>query len=457
MIMLKLYFYGGGQEVTGANYLLENKISGRETKILIDCGMFQGSKDREKKNNVLFEYNLETIDALIVTHAHMDHIGRIPILVKNGFKGEIFSTPATRELAKLMLEDALAILQHEAAYDGTEAPYEEKDIESAISKWKGLEYYEKLAVGDFAIILKDAGHILGSSVVEIYAEGKKTVFTGDLGNSPAPLLRKTDDVDGADFLIIESTYGDREHEERADRKLKLERTIEDTVSAGGALLIPAFSLERTQELLFEINELVEHKRIPQVPIFLDSPLAIKATTIYKHYENYYNKEAKYIINSGDDVFKFPGLKFTESAQESKAINSIPSPKIIIAGSGMSNGGRIIHHEKLYLRDKKNTLLIAGYQAVNSLGRRLQDGAKSINILGEEVSIKAKIVSLSGYSAHADINGLMAFVEKNSETLKQVFVVQGEPKASLSFVQKIRDNFNINAISPQNGDSVILVP
>jgi len=455
--MLKLHFYGGGQEVTGANYLLENKSEKGETKILIDCGMFQGSKDREEKNTASFEYNPGEIDALIVTHAHMDHIGRIPVLVKNGFKGKIFSTPATRDLAKLMFEDALAIMEHEAIHSTTKPSYEEKDIAGALSKWEELEYYKKLAIGGFEIILKDAGHILGSSVVEIYADGKKTVFSGDLGNSPAPLLRKTDPVEGADFLIIESTYGDREHEERSERKLKLERIIEDTVSEGGVLLIPAFSLERTQELLFEINELVEHKRIPRVPIFLDSPLAIKATAIYKNYERYYNKEAKYIISSGDDVFKFPGLKFTESSQESRAINNIPAPKIIIAGSGMSNGGRIIHHEKLYLGDKRNALLIPGYQAVNSLGRRLQDGAKSINILGEDIAIKAKILSLSGYSAHADVNGLMAFVEKSANTLQKVLVTQGEPKASLSLVQKIRDNFGINATSPQNGDSVILVP
>lgn len=455
--MLKLYFYGGAQEVTGANYLLENESAGKSTKILIDCGMFQGLKEKEDKNSDSFQYDTKEIEALIVTHAHIDHIGRIPILIKSGFKGKIFSTPATRELAKLMLEDALAVLMHESAYGGTKPPYEEKDISDAMNLWQGIDYYDKLPIGGFEIILKDAGHILGSSIVEIYMDGKKIVFSGDLGNSPAPLLRKTDIVDGADFLIIESTYGDREHEERSDRKLKLERAIEDTMSNNGVLLIPSFSLEKTQELLFEINELVEHKRIPRVPIFLDSPLAIKATAIYRNYKQYYNKEAEYIINSGDDIFKFPGLKFTESVEESKGINKIPAPKIIIAGSGMSNGGRIIHHEKIHLSDKRNAILIAGYQAVNSLGRRLQDGAKSINILGEEIQINAKIISLSGYSAHADINGLMAFVEKNSETLKQVFVVQGEPKASLSFVQKIRDNFGVKAIAPKDGDSVILIP
>jgi len=448
MAKVKLSFFGGAQEVTGSCMLLESE----KTKLLVDCGLFQGAKFMEGRNINPFPFDPKTIDALLVTHGHLDHIGRIPKLVREGFNGKIFSTGATRDFGRLMLTDSLKVMKKEVKNKIGELIYCEEDIDAAMAQWEGLNYHEPFEVGDFKINFKDAGHILGSAIAEIVCNKKKIVFSGDLGNSPTPLLRNTEEIRDANFLIIETTYGDREHEGRSERKIKLERIIEDTIKAGGVLMIPAFSIERTQELLFELNDLVENGRIPEIPIFVDSPLAIGAVRIYQQYENYYNKEAKYIIASGDDLFKFPGLQFTETTEESKKINDIPPPKVIIAGSGMSTGGRIIHHERRYLSDPKSTLLLISYQVAGSVGRQLKDGAKEVNIFGESVTVKARVAALGGYSAHPDKEGLYKFVENSYDTLEKVFAVQSEPKSTLFFTQMIRDHLGIPAVAPRYGDS-----
>ncbi len=445
---IKVTFYGGAGSVTGSNYLIESD----KMKMLVDCGLFQGSRVSEDKNEEPFSYDPASIDALFVTHAHLDHVGRIPKLVKDGFKGEIFSTMPTRDFAELMLIDSLGVMRKEARRNKKEAIYSEADVEKAMKLWETVDYHNRLQVGDFEINFREAGHILGSAMVEISRGGKKFLFSGDLGNPPNPILRDMEKISDIDYLSIESTYGDREHEPSTDTKLKLERAIEDTVHKGGVLMIPAFSLERTQKLLFQIDELVENGRIPKVPIFLDSPLAIKATAIYKKYSRYYNERAKEVLRSGDSLFQFPGLKMTLRTDESKRINDVPAPKIIIAGSGMSNGGRIIHHEKRYLSDPKNTLLIIGYQASGSLGRRLLEGDKTVKILGETITVRANIESIQGYSAHPDMNDLFNFVKGSVDTLKKVFVVQGEPKSSLFFVQRLRDHLGVDATAPDAGDS-----
>ncbi|NOY35651.1 MAG: MBL fold metallo-hydrolase [bacterium] len=446
---LKLTFCGGAQSVTGSNYLLESG----DTKILVDCGLFQGTKISEDKNDDSFPYDPASIDALFITHAHLDHIGRVPKLVRDGFRGKIFSTPPTRDLAELMLADSLGVMRKEARRSRKkDAIYSEDDIQRALGLWNPVDYHDGIPVADFNINFRDAGHVMGSAMVEIARGGKKILFTGDLGNPPNPLLRDTEKVTDADFLIIESTYGDREHEELNEANLKLERVIEDTMHSGGALMIPAFSLERTQKLLFQINDLVEHGRIPRAPIFLDSPLAIKATNVYKKYQRYYNENAKDIIRSGDALFQFPGLKMTLKTEESKAIKRAPFPKIIIAGSGMSNGGRIVHHELNYLPDPKSALLLMGYQAAGSLGRRLQERQKTVRIMGETVRVRARVENIRGYSAHPDMNDLFDFVHNTADTVKKVFVVQGEPKSSLFFTQRLRDYLGVDAAAPETGDN-----
>ena len=443
--MLKLTFYGGAQEVTGACYLLETE----KVRVLIDCGLFQCPRFCEKRNAQDFPFDPASIDALLVSHGHLDHIGRIPKLVRQGFGGRIYSTHPTKAFAALMLRDSLGIFEKEARAIGEEMLYEEKDIDAAIALWEGKEYGEEFYVGDIGIHLKNAGHILGSvvSVLET-ANGERIVFTGDLGNSPTPLLGSFDFVNDATYMIIESAYGNRVHEGAAERKQKLERIVEDTCANGGTLMIPAFSLERTQELLYELNELVEHNRIPRVPIFLDSPLAIKATRVYREYGKYFGPEAQALIKEGDDLFQFPGLQFTERTEESKRINEVPAPKIIIAGAGMMQGGRILHHAKRYLPDPKSTLLFIGYQAAGSLGRRILDKAPDVKIHGEVVPVRAAIKAIGGYSAHADSDMLYEYVAHSADSLRNVFVVQGEPEASLYLVQRLRDNLGIQAVAPR---------
>lgn len=460
--MLKVTFHGGTQEVTGANHLLEYKSSGKKLKLLIDCGLFQGSRTAEDKNRDSFPYKPQSVDVLLVTHAHLDHIGRIPKLVKDGFKGRIISTEPTREFAQLMLTDSLGILTKEARRDKKELIYKKEDVENAMKLWETVEYDEEFKLTDLKIIFRDAGHILGSAMIEINKNDplspsghKRIVFSGDLGNPPVPLLKETYKMDDVNYLIIESTYGDREHEKKEKEKIKIERAIEEVVKKKGVLMIPAFSIERTQELLFELNDLVENGRVPNVPVFLDSPLAIGATEIYRKYDKYYNKKAKYIINSGDDVFRFPGLKFTRKTEESKAINNVPAPKIIMAGSGMSVGGRIIHHEKKYLSDPNSILLLVSFQSAGSLGRQLEDGASRVKILGEEITVRAKVVQVKGYSAHPDVNGLYEFVERSADTLKKVFVVQGELKSALFFAQRVKDYLGVEAYVPEKGNSFVL--
>ncbi len=463
--MVKLSFFGGTRMVAGSNYLIETE----NTKILVDCGLFQGEKVIEDKNYEKFPYNPKSIDFLLVTHAHMDHIGRIPKLYKEGFRGKILGTRPTKDLTHNMLLDSQGIMKDEAKRENRKPPYSQRDVIGVMELFEGIDYHQilKLSKGT-KCQFRDAGHILGSSIIELWIGQVKIVFSGDLGNPPVPLLKPTEFIDETDYVLVESAYGDRLHEKRGERKDLLENAIEDTITRKGVLMIPAFALERTQELLYELNSLVENHRISSIPIFVDSPLAIRNLDIYKKYPEYYNKESVYLIESGDELFKFKGLKFTETVKESKKINDVPPPKIIIAGSGMSEGGRILHHEIRYLPDPNSILLIIGYQVSGTLGRKILDGAQKVKIFRENIPVRAEVKAIGGYSAHADQKGLYQWIahikrpvyplrngKKDIKGLKKVFVVQGEEGPALALVQKIKDNLGVETEAPYFREEIVL--
>jgi len=456
----KLTFCTGVGTVTGANFLLE----ANNKKILVDCGMVQGERVAEEQNSEDFPYDPAAIDVLMVTHAHLDHVGRIPKLVKDGFKGVIYSTPQTRDLAELVMIDAAKIISMEAEQYGYEPIYNLDDVTKVLPLWKTIEYHENFEImPGVSVYLKDAGHILGSSMVEMSVkdpsgETEKILFTGDLGNSPSPLLRDTEAVGDVDYIVMESVYGDRNHETRETRLEELTNAINTTLARGGTLVIPAFSIDRTQVLLYELNNLVHQKKIPSVPIFLDSPMGQKATEVYRDSTELFNETAKKQIAGGDDIFSFPNLTFVESQRESQGIDHMNGAKIILAGSGMSVGGRVIGHEQHFLSDPKSTVLLVGYQSIGSLGRELADGAKKVTIHKETVHVKAQVATLYGYSAHKDSDHLVEFVatagDGSSGTnggkgkLKKVFVVMGEPGASMHLAQRLNDELGVKAMLPE---------
>jgi metallo-beta-lactamase family protein len=444
-------FHGAAGEVTGANFLLE--IDGK--RILVDCGLHQGEQKNEDKNWTAFSFDPKTIDALFVTHSHSDHIGKIPKLVKDGFRGHIYSTEPTRDISKLMFEDALGLLEDDAKIRGVENLYDEQDIAQSISQWKTVPYHDKIVLtDDLSVVMYDAGHVLGSAMMEFNFKGKRMLFTGDLGNTPTPLLRDTEVFEEPHFLLMESVYGDRNHDDQEDRRDHLARVIQDTVKNHGTLMIPSFSLERTQEVLFELDQLVEAGRIPRIPVYLDSPLAISITEVYRRHIDFLNKNAR-MLSKTDDIFDFEGLTVTRTRDESKAINHAPDPKIIIAGSGMMNGGRIIHHARQHAGESRSTLLLVGYQAVNTLGRRFQEGAKTVMIGKDEIDVRCKVDTISGYSGHKGSDQLVEFVDAIKKNIEEVFCVMGETKSQMFLAQRLRDQVGVHAVAPNEGERVEL--
>lgn len=443
-------FYGGADGVTGANFLL----SSGKTRILIDCGLFQGCDFCEEDNYEPFPYGPASIDVLLVTHAHIDHIGRIPKLVREGFKGKIYSTEATRTISEHLLADSTELLERDAHKRGKTPIYGASDVAHALSLWEGVPYRTKVPLPEgYSAQFLNAGHILGSAMVMLERDGKRFLATGDLGNDFSTLIDPPERVENANFLIIESVYGDKEHHGLDTRRDELEDIIEDTIARGGTLLIPAFSTERTQDLIYEVRTLMKERKVPSVPVFVDSPLASRITQSFLSHPEYFKKEIAQRLERGEDIFAFDELRFTSSREESEAIGNVQGPKIIIAGSGMSNGGRVLSHEKGYLGDERSTLLIVGYQSAGSLGRRLLEGEKQVEIFGEKVKVKAKIAAVYGYSAHRDGIGLLDFVHHSADALERVFVTMGEPKAAFFLTQRITDYLGVPAQTPKRDETV----
>lgn len=460
----KITFCTGVATVTGANFLFESSAG---TRFLVDCGMVQGEKIASEENRADFLYDPSSVDTLIITHAHLDHVGRIPKLVRDGFKGTIYSTPESRDLAELVLNDAVGILSMQAKFEGKDPLYSMQDVQAVFPLWKTMPYHQAFKISnDVSIYFKDAGHILGSAMVEVTVDleknenvvskpkgrgdSMKILFTGDVGNSPAPLLRDTESIGDVDYMIMESVYGDRNHEAREDRTAILEKIIKDTIARGGTLVIPAFSIDRTQVLLYELNNMVEQKRIPSVPVFVDSPMAIRSTEVYKRSNALFNDHIQQQIRSGDNIFAFPHLEYTLTSEEAAVIDHTKGPKIILAGSGMSVGGRIIDHEAHYLSDPKSTILLVGYQTAGSLGRQIADGSKNVRIHGQDIKVSAHIETIYGYSAHKDSDHLVEFVTTATDRLKKVFVVMGEPKAAMHLAQRLNDEISVKALVPERG-------
>ncbi|MBI5221531.1 MAG: MBL fold metallo-hydrolase [Candidatus Magasanikbacteria bacterium] len=435
---MKVHFFGAAGEVTGSNSLIETG----NKKIIVDCGMFQGGDFNEAKNHDPLPYNASEISAVLVTHAHLDHVGRLPLLVKEGFTGFFYATPATMELAELVLKDALSVMNHDNIKFGRQVLYSEQDIAGVMQQFKPVDYYQwqdLFGDGSVKIYLRDAGHIFGSAFIEIDAEGKRLVFSGDVGNVHVPILRDTDNLpDDIDLLVCESTYGDKFHESDQTRREILEKAVLEAVKRGGVLMIPSFSLERTQELLYELDKLIEQEhRLPAMPIFLDSPLAIGATRIYRKYTQYYDESAVKLIKSGDDMFDFPGLVLSETKDDSKRINNTHNPKIIIAGAGMMNGGRILYHALRYLSDPQSTLLMIGYQAHGTLGREIQEGASSVRVMNEKVAVRCSVKTIGAFSAHGDQHKLLDWMRSAKNLPKIICLNHGENDVRERFKEKIK--------------------
>lgn len=447
---MKLHFFGAAHEVTGSCHMIEST----QGNFLLDCGMFQGSDFNEAKNHDEFPFDIKSIKALFVSHAHLDHVGRIPKLVKDGYTGPIYMTKATVELAKLIWDDAYHIMKYENEKFQSPILFDQEDITAAQELCHGVEYDTWLKVEGVEVIFYDAGHIFGSAFVEVRAEGKSIVFSGDVGNENAPIVRDTENLPEMDIMLCESTYGDKIHESIEDRDAMLLEVIKEGVKRGGTIMIPAFSLERTQELLYKLHLMSEHdKTLPNVPIFLDSPLAIDAIEVYRKYKGYYDAAAAEEYREGDDFLSFPTLRVTRTRDDSKAINNVHGAKIVIAGSGMMNGGRIVHHAARYVGDPKSTLVIIGYQAQGTLGRRLYEGAEKVKILGTEIDVKCTVKAIGAFSAHADQVKLLGWIENCKMKPKKLYCVHGEPEAATVLAHKIRDQFGIATFVPEFGESV----
>lgn len=462
---MKIHFLGASKVVTGSCYLINTE----NYNLLIDCGMFQGSDELEALNAKAFDFKPSDIDFVILSHAHIDHSGRIPKLVKEGFKGRIITTKATKELCDIMLLDSGHIQESDANWENkhrlrsgkplVEPLYTAEDATNSLRYFESILYDQKIVLNnEISIRFKDAGHILGSSIVELWITERnktaKVVFSGDLGMKNKPIIRNPAAIDFADYLIMESTYGNRLHENVGESLSELVSIINKTVARGGSVIIPSFAVSRTQELIYELNRYYEYDKtideFMKIPIYIDSPMAVSATGVYKNNAYCFNDDAKKLIMDGDDPFTFENLFYVRSQEESMRLNEYDYPKVIISASGMCTAGRIRHHLRHNLWNKKNSIVFVGYQAEGTLGRQLKDGAKKVKVLGEEVSVEAEVYSVEGFSGHADKAGLLDFIDHFEAPPKKIFVVHGEENSAEKFAETLRVKYGVKAIVPDIG-------
>ena len=474
---MKITFLGAAKTVTGSNFLVETEDG---TKFLVDCGMYQGRSDLEEKNYDDFLFNIDEIDFMLLTHAHIDHSGRIPKLYKQGYRKPIYAHKATCDLCSIMLPDSGHIQEMESEWKNKkrirkgqkalEPMYVAQDALDCLEVFKPVKYDEIIDITDnIKVRFNDAGHMLGSSIIEIWVNenGKETkaVFTGDLGNNDIPLLASPTMIESADYLVMESTYGNRLHIRNDDKAKIFLDVVYETLERNGTVVIPTFAVGRTQEILYELNKIKEntsdeefmkkYEKLMKAPVYVDSPLAVSATEIFRKNTDLFDDDVKEAMEKGDNPLEFPGLKFTQTVEESKALNESNEPAIILSASGMCEVGRIKHHLKHNIWNPNSTILFVGYQAPGTLGRKIVDGEKKVRIFGEEFSVNARIEYIEGYSGHADQEGLLNFVYSFYTKPKHIFLVHGEEEGQEVLKDKLEENTEIPVTIPSFGETYTL--
>lgn len=467
-MQLKLNFLGAVQNVTGSRHLLQ----ANGTKLLVDCGLYQ-ERHFKARNWEPFEVPPKSIDAVLLTHAHLDHCGLLPKLVKEGFKGKIYGTSATGEIAQIILFDSAKIQEEDAEYkrkrhakEGRKGPFPEEplyttqDVEVCCPHFSAVNYKQPIEFANgVEATFFNAGHVLGSSIIQIKApingQTRTVLFSGDMGRPDRPIVQDPTSFEQADYILIESTYGDRVHQGKEDTKKMIADVIISAKRAGGNIIIPSFALERSQELLYYLNELMLEDAIPKLTVYLDSPMASKITKVFQHHRELYDKEMAEHMRNHESPFNFPQLKITGSTEESKQINFVREPVIVIAGSGMCTGGRIKHHLANNISNPKNTIMFVGYQAEGTLGRLILDGKEEVRIHGQKHPVKARIRRINGFSAHADKNELFNWLSKLKKPPRKVFVVHGETKSANEFGDFLREKTGWQVVVPAYKDEIVL--
>ncbi len=453
---MRLSFHGAVEEVTGSCFLVETQ----QAKILFDAGMKQGERMCMTRSLDPFVFDVTHLDAVLVTHAHFDHTGRLPELVKLGYRGPIYLTAPTKALANIILEDALKIMAENSERCGDPTPYSREDQQLAMSLMQGIGYHTEFAVAPgVKAMFHDAGHILGSSFISLDIEERlnalgqplRLVFSGDVGNDNIPILPATEPLQRADIVVCESTYGDTIHEPAQARSKLLADFATKVLKRGGTLVIPAFSIERTQELLYEFDTLLLDKRLPSVPIYLDSPMAIRATDVYRHFKQYLKFDHP-VLGPDNDFFSFPSLRETMLTEASKLINDDKRPKIIIAGNGMMTGGRVLHHLKRHVSDPLSGVLVVGYQAKGTLGRKILDHEKTVRIYREEYPVRAEVLSIEAFSAHADKDKLLRWLHPQEGKVSKIFLVHGDNPVKTAFAEFLKNSLSAEIIIPSLSQS-----